>query len=241
MIRIGLLGARGRMGSQVSRLLVEEFPSRATLAAAIDQGQPPSTLLECDAVIDFSSPTAMAALAREALERSGPLPVFAVGSTGWRIDEKRAIEELAARTPVLLSSNFSVGVLALLELLKEAGPLLSRLGYKPVIVERHHAHKKDAPSGTALALQRVISPQGPGNVPIHSVRAGEVIGDHEAAFYGTADVLSFSHHAQDRSIFARGALQASLWLHANRATLAERRKLIGMSDYFHHLKESTHV
>ncbi|MCM2322319.1 MAG: 4-hydroxy-tetrahydrodipicolinate reductase [Oligoflexia bacterium] len=233
MIRIGLLGSKGRMGTQVQRLLAAEYADRATLACAVDADEAPEALLGCDVVIDFSSPRGMAALTRAALGSSATLPAFAVGSTGWDADGLRALENLAKRAPVLLSSNFSLGVLALTELLRSAAPILSRLGYAPVIVEHHHRHKKDAPSGTALTLSRAIAPDDPSRVQIHAVRAGEVIGDHEVSFYGTSDVITLSHHAQDRSLFARGALEAALWLGRKRSTLTERRTLISMSDFFH--------
>ena len=92
-----------------------------------------------------------------------------------------------------------------------------------MITETHHCHKKDAPSGTALSLQRLIAPAGPGNIQTHSVRAGEVIGDHQVSYYGTSDILRFEHSALNRDIFARGAIQAALWL-------ARKR---GADPYFH--------
>jgi 4-hydroxy-tetrahydrodipicolinate reductase len=125
-------------------------------------------------------------------------------------------------------------VLALTEILRSAAPLLDRLGYQPVIVDTHHKHKKDSPSGTALSLQRAIAPAGPGNVQTHSIRQGEVIGDHEVTFYGAADHLTFGHFAQDRSIFARGAIQCALWLSSQRGSMTG---FIGIENYFKFLKE----
>lgn len=232
MIRVGLLGANGRMGDWVQRLLESEFSKRATLTVSASRGEILSALLKCDAVIDFSAPSAMLALAQEALAHTDTLPVFVVGSTGWKLDEKRTLEALAERTPVLMSSNFSTGVLALQEILRNAAPLLEKLGYTPVIVETHHKHKKDAPSGTALSLQRAISPAGPGNVQTHSVRAGEIIGDHEVTFYGPGDTITIKHHAMDRSIFARGAIEAALWIADNREALSGKKTLIGIETFF---------
>lgn len=230
--KIGVLGSKGRMGEWVTRLLAAEFPDKATLHATADRGEPFDGFLSCDAVIDFSSPAAALSLVGTALRNTGEqLPAFVIGSTGWKLDERRVLEQLAAKTPVLISSNFSTGVLGLLELLKQAAPLFERLGYTPVIVETHHKHKKDAPSGTALSLQRAISPAGPGNIQTHSVRAGEVIGDHEVTFYGPGDSVSLRHHAQDRSIFARGAIETAIWLSKSRAGHPEG-KLLSMDDYF---------
>jgi 4-hydroxy-tetrahydrodipicolinate reductase len=237
VIQIGLLGAQGRMGQLVSRLLESEYSTKARLASAPALGQALDPLLATDVVIDFSAPAAMLALAELALKRAGTLPAFAVGSTGWTAEERQKLEPLARKTCVLVASNFSTGVLALIDILKQASPLLEKLGYTPVITEAHHKHKKDAPSGTALSLQRAISPSGPGNVQTHSVRAGEIIGDHEVVFHGPADHITLGHFAQDRSIFARGALDAALWLAGRRSEgPAAFQGLVGIEKYFEELK-----
>lgn len=234
MIRVGLLGANGRMGGWVTRLMASEFASRAQLIAAAGRNDRLEPLLDADVVIDFSLPEAMGALVELALGRGGELPAFVVGSTGWKAPERAALERLAARTPVLAASNFSTGVLALLDILKSASPLLAKLGYAPVVVETHHRHKKDAPSGTAISIQRAISPENPAGVQAHSVRAGEIIGDHEATFYGPGDHLTFGHFAQDRSIFARGAIETALWLSTQRGRTGA---ILGMEQYFEELKK----
>jgi 4-hydroxy-tetrahydrodipicolinate reductase len=228
LITVGVLGADGRMGRLVARLLGDEFADKARLDGAVDLGGNPADLLRTDVAIDFSSPEAMLTLARAAMSAPGSLPAFVIGSTGWKIDQRREIEELAKLTPVMMSSNFSTGVLAVLEILKAASPMLSRLGYTPTIVETHHRHKKDAPSGTAISFQRAIAPAGPGNVQTYSVRAGEVVGDHEVTFYGAGDQITFGHFAQDRQIFARGAVEAALWLAGRRQTPG----LVGIDAYF---------
>jgi 4-hydroxy-tetrahydrodipicolinate reductase len=220
------------MGNRVSALLESEFKSVATLAATAHKGSDQSALLLTDVVIDFSLPQAMIPLAKLAMTHPGKLPAFVVGSTGWTADERQVLEILAQRTPVLLASNFSTGVLALVEILRQAAPLLLKLGYTPVLVEAHHRHKKDSPSGTALTLQRVISPAHPESVQTHAIRAGEVIGDHEITFYSAGDEIKIGHFAQDRSIFARGAIQAALWL----SQQATQGKVLGLDAYFDHLK-----
>ena len=238
MIRVGLLGSQGRMGDWVTRLLASEFASTAQLIAAVGRKDRHEPLLDADVVIDFSLPEAMTRLVNLALARplDQKLPAFVVGSTGWKPEERTKLETHAARTPVLMASNFSTGVLALVDLLKNAAPLLAKLGYTPVIVEGHHRHKKDAPSGTAITLQRAISPEHPGQVQTHSVRAGEVIGDHEVTFYGPGDHLVMGHFAQDRSIFARGAIDVALWLSTqrNKAPVG----LIGIENFFEEVKTS---
>jgi 4-hydroxy-tetrahydrodipicolinate reductase len=147
------------------------------------------------------------------LASENKLPALAVGSTGWSSNEKNIISKLAQRTSVLQTSNFSLGVATLNRILRDAAPLLRKLGYTPVLVEAHHCHKKDAPSGTALLLRDTIAAaDGAEPCQTHSIRAGEVIGDHEVTYYGAADHLCFGHFAQDRGLFARGSIEVALWL-----------------------------
>jgi len=231
--KIGLLGARGRMGLRVQALLGQEYASRAQLAATADYGDKFDALAACDAVIEFSAPEAAADLARALSARKGAIPALVVGSTGHAAETRKPIEELARRAPVVISSNYSIGVLALRHILGEAAPLLKKLGYTPSIIETHHRHKKDAPSGTAILLQGAISPGQPTAVQTHSVRAGEVIGDHEVAFYGPSDKIVLGHFAQNRDIFARGAIDVALWLASLRG---KRTGLIPIQEYFDHVR-----
>jgi 4-hydroxy-tetrahydrodipicolinate reductase len=216
---IGLLG-RGRMGKVVESLLKTDYASRVKVSAVVGKDGAMDSLSPSSVVIDFSLPEAVTSFVSAYRSKPNP-PALIVASTGWKLDQRKELEAYAALAPVLISSNFSLGVLALMDILKKASPMLEKLGYTPVISETHHRHKKDSPSGTALSLQRVISPAGPGNVQTHSVRAGEIIGDHEVTFYGSADQLTFGHFAQDRSIFARGAIEAALWLAEKRAAGAK--------------------
>jgi 4-hydroxy-tetrahydrodipicolinate reductase len=135
-----------------------------------------------------------------------------------------------------MSSNLSTGVVALLEILKMASPTLQKLGYTPVLVETHHSHKKDAPSGTALAMAKcIVSDSGDRPAQIHSIRAGEVIGDHNMTFYGPSDSITISHHAQDRSSFARGALDISAWLVSKKAKDPTLTGFLGTDAYLRDL------
>lgn len=220
MIRAGLLGATGRMGQWAARLAESEFAEQLTITAKPGRKENLQALLACDVVIDFSLPEAMLTLAQQALATptATPLPAFAIASTGWSLDGRRELEALAARTPVMIASNFSTGVAVLIRALRQASPALMEQGYVPIITERHHVHKKDSPSGTALSLQRAVAPAGPGNVQTLSIRAGEIIGDHEVSFLSAGDEVVFAHYAQDRSIFARGALKAAIWLAAKRGS-----------------------
>lgn len=236
MIQIGLMGSSGRMGKWVSQLIRNEFSPQASLGVQINSQTPLddvlNPLLAADVIIDFSNPKAFQKLIPLALKKSGPLPAFVIGSTGWKAEEFRGIEELASRTSVLVASNFSGGVFAVSEILKRFSPLLKKIGYTPVLVEAHHKHKKDAPSGTALFLQKAISPENPKEVQTHSIRAGEVIGDHEVTFYSAYEQIKIAHSAQDRSIWARGAIQVALWLMEKRKAQKYPPQLLSIEDYF---------
>lgn len=232
MIQLGLLGARGRMGQWVQKLVDTEFTSSVHLKASVSRGDALDSLLSCDAIIDFSSAQGMIDLAHLALSQSGKLPAIVSGSTGWGPDDQKVLESLAAKTPVLAASNFSIGVYAVQTILRKYGPFLEKLGYNPVLLETHHRHKKDAPSGTALTLRQAIEPRHPERIQVHSIRAGEVIGDHEAIFYGNADQIVIGHFAQDRSIFARGAIEVALWLVNERKKVSELCGMFGIEDFF---------
>jgi 4-hydroxy-tetrahydrodipicolinate reductase len=234
-VQIGLLG-RGRMGKVLESLLQGEFAEKTSLTTMVGKSLTPETydtLKSSQVIIDFSSPEAVLALMGKLRSEPNPtaLPAFIVASTGWKLDQRKELEKYGQLAALLISANFSLGVLALMDVLKTASPLLEKLGYLPVISETHHRHKKDSPSGTALSLQRVIAPAGPGNVQTHSTRGGEIIGDHEVTFYGVADHLTFGHFAQDRSIFARGAIEAALWI--SKKTRANVKGILSMDAFFH--------
>lgn len=233
MIRLGLLGSSGRMGALISQLVATEFPHDFALKIAARRGDPLEPLLESDLVIDVSLPPVMSQLATLAIQKGKGLPKFVVGSTGWTPEGSAILDQLARLSPVLVSSNFSPGIHLVSSILKDYSPLLEKLGYHPILIEKHHRHKKDAPSGTAKTLQRTIDPKNPDRIQTHSIRAGEIIGDHEVSFYSRGDVVTLSHHAQDRSIFARGALEVARWLHQNPSSSP---RVLGMNDYFQSIK-----
>ena len=232
MITLGLLGSSGRMGRWVTELVNSDYAGKAIVSASVHRGQPLVSLLGTQVVIDFSSPEAMIALAKAAIAQTNNLPAFVIGSTGWTQEQRALIEQLAKLTPVVMSANFSVGVQLLLHILRGAAPGLLALGYQPSLIETHHTHKKDAPSGTALAIVHAVTPAGsPHPLQIHSIRAGEVIGDHEVTFYGAGDQIVIGHHAQDRSIFARGAIDVALWLSTQPAAAQNRSGILGLDAF----------
>ena len=227
MIRILLSGACGRMGRQVAALAedgsvvagVDVHPSECAFPV-----YPSFSLVqeEADVIVDFSRPEGLPALLEYAVPRK--LPVV-LAATGYNEQNLRQIEEAAKSIPIFRSANLSIGVYVLKALSRQAAALLPDFDVE--IVEKHHNQKIDAPSGTALMLLDAVS--NPGTVPVfgrngrtqkrekaeigvHAVRGGTVAGEQEVGFYGPGEVVLLSHSAQDRSIFARGALRAARWI-----------------------------
>jgi 4-hydroxy-tetrahydrodipicolinate reductase len=190
-----------------------------TAALAAPQTRP-------DVVIDFSSPTATAAnLAACAAQGVAIL----VGTTGLGAEVEAAAVDAATRVPVLVAPNTSVGVTLLIELVRAAARALPA-GHDIEILEAHHRAKRDAPSGTALALGRAAAegrgvnlravslpadregPRAAGGIGFAVLRGGDIVGEHEVRFIADGEEVTLGHRATDRSIFARGALQAARWL-----------------------------
>jgi len=147
-----------------------------------------------------------------------------VGTTGW-YDSLPEVTRIAkeADTGLLWSPNFSLGVSVLIELARYAGTLIRPLeGFDAHIVETHHSRKKDAPSGTAIAIGKAATDTLDRPIPTTSVRTGSVPGTHELIFDGLFEQLSFTHVARDRRVFAEGALKAADWLVGKRGVFTMR-------------------
>lgn len=222
MLKLGVLGASGRMGKLVSE---QAAIQKHTLHALVDSKNFDTLipkLLECDALIDFSLPDATTKWAQTvvALPKSvapAALPGWIIGTTGFSTDQRNAVRAASERCAVLQASNYSLGAQALIELGRLSGLLLGQAsGYRAEIREVHHTQKRDAPSGTALSLQAASSPEGPGNIPIQSIREGDVVGEHTLSWIGPDERLTLTHEALDRSVFARGAIHAALWIQSRR-------------------------
>lgn len=216
------------MGTAVRRIIDREYRDRAAIVAGVGGTGDMNDLAKADAVIDFSLPAGTRALVDWLDARPDALPAVVCGTTGLDAGLRGRLDALGERTAVLYASNFSPGAAALEAVLDFAAPMLGALGYTPVMTEVHHRHKRDAPSGTAKTLAAAIDPANPASVEIHSVRAGEIIGLHEVTFYGTSDRIALAHEALDRGLFARGAVEAALWL----AAPADRRGAYSMASYF---------
>jgi 4-hydroxy-tetrahydrodipicolinate reductase len=207
-----LLVGHGRMGRLVAGLAPEygvEIVGAMTSTTGLDPAHWPGA----DVAIDFSTAEAVAGNARRLAARGVSL---VIGTTGWLAEEDSLRKDLAAHdVGVIAAPNFAVGVNVFLAIAERTARLLGQRGFAPWIHEAHHAAKKDAPSGTALALARVVEASGAA-VPVSSTRAGYMPGTHTLGFDSPAETITLTHTARDRTPFARGALEAAKWIHGRR-------------------------
>jgi 4-hydroxy-tetrahydrodipicolinate reductase len=226
MARIGIIGSKGRMGATLASAI---DAAGHNLAGGADQGDDVAALARaCDALVDFSAPGALEANLDAAVAAKVPI---LIGTTGLAERHHYLIDDAARDIAVLQTGNTSLGVTLLAHLVREAA---ARLGpdWDIEITEMHHRMKVDAPSGTALLLGQAAadgrgidlgahSERGrdgatgarvPGAIGFASLRGGTVAGDHAVLLAGDAEVITLSHRAENRMIFARGAVQAAAWL-----------------------------
>ena len=216
-IRLLIHGASGRMGRALLRLARADARFHVVAAvsrsgAALDEAGPtpmfPAARLRevprFELAVDFSLPAAFDAVVELCREREAAL---VSGTTGLSVAQLRAFDAAAIAVPALWAANFSLGVAVLGELVRRAAEMLP--GWDCDIVESHHVHKRDAPSGTALALGRAVE-EGRGREPHYaSLRAGDIVGEHLVQFTGLGERLELAHRAQQRDVFARGALEVA--------------------------------
>ena len=226
MARIGIIGSAGRMGQALAEAIAA---AGDTLSGGIDKGGDPLALAQAsDVLVDFSSPHALEANLDAAAAAGVPI---VVGTTGLEERHHFLCDDAALRTAVLQTGNTSLGVTLLAHLVREAA---QRLGedWDIEIVETHHRMKVDAPSGTALLLGQaaadgrgidlaansargrdgITGARTAGEIGFASLRGGSVAGDHTVHFLADNERLSLSHLAENRAIFARGAVRAAQWL-----------------------------
>jgi 4-hydroxy-tetrahydrodipicolinate reductase len=265
---LGLIvcGVGGRMGGAVVRAAAQTPGIR--LAAAIDK--PGSARLGKDAgetsaaghlgvtisdrieqhlksstvIIDFTNPEASLGYLRAATKKTVPI---VIATTGFNSTQLAEIKRLSARAPTLLSANTSLGVNVLVSLLGKAAKMLGE-DYDVEIIEAHHRFKKDAPSGTALALGRsvakalnrdldkigingrkgIVGERSKKEIALLSVRAGDIVGEHTVIFGGIGERLEFIHRAHSRDTFARGAIRAAQWLAKQKPGLYGMQDVLGL-------------
>jgi 4-hydroxy-tetrahydrodipicolinate reductase len=206
-VRVLLIGAAGRMGKTV-RELAQNDPD-IQIAALCDLGDSiEAAMKNCDVAIDFSQADSIDEVCRAASQHGKSL---VVGTTGHSHQQRKTIEETTQSIPIVLASNFSVGVNVLFWLTQKAAKFLGS-DFNPEIVETHHKMKKDAPSGTAKTLAEILKALRNSEIPIQSKREGDVVGEHTVIFGGAGESLELTHRAANRGIFALGALRATKWI-----------------------------
>lgn len=238
----GISGARGRMGRAVSAVL--DARGDVVVAARFDRGETPDLSL-CDVIIDFSTPEASVELAQACAARGGPALV--IGSTGLTPEQDAEILGAAEKIAIVRSGNFSLGVNILIGLVEHAAQRLDPRDWDIEITEAHHRRKADAPSGTALMLGEaaangrgeeladvrtppydgITGARETGGIGFSSIRAGGIIGEHTVLFASDDEVLTLSHSAIDRSLFARGAVAAAAWVRSRKPGLYDMQDVLG--------------
>lgn len=202
----------GKTGALVAEVARERRHHVRVLHAAENRNASaltPGFLAASDVVIDFTTPASVVANAEACIQARKNM---VVGTTGWYQQVPRLKEVvLQAKTGFLYGSNFSIGVNLFFEIIKAAAPALN-YEYKGQIFERHHAQKKDAPSGTALTLQKIIQEATREELEIVSFREGDVVGMHEVVLNSANDRIYLCHDGKSRRGFAEGAVRAAEWL-----------------------------
>ncbi len=244
MMKILVTGASGRMGQAVQQAVAQN--AQTELASTHDVGQDVAEAFsEADIAIDFSFHGFTPELLKVALVQNKPL---VIGTTGHTAEERAAIVEASSQIPIVFASNYSVGVNTLFWLTRKATRILR--DYDIEIVEMHHHHKLDAPSGTARTLAEIVCeetgmdpekdvmhgreglvgarPQR--QIGMHSLRGGDVVGDHTVIFATDGERVELAHKASSRMTFAAGAVRAALWLADKPAGLYTMQDVLGFAD-----------
>ncbi|MGP1394629.1 MAG: 4-hydroxy-tetrahydrodipicolinate reductase [Inquilinaceae bacterium] len=263
-MRIGIVGCTGRMGALLIRQvaategceLVGAVARSESPAIGRDAGNavgldpvgvtvtddPVPLFADADAVIDFTTPEATVRYAGLAAQGK---TVHIIGTSGLDADQEAALHKAARHTPIVFAPNMSLGVNLLLALVEQVARTLDD-GFDIEIVEMHHRHKVDAPSGTALGLGRAAAagrgialddravhgrsghtgPRGRGDIGFAVLRGGDVVGDHSVVFAGAGERIELTHRAANREIYAVGAVKAALWAHGQRPGLYSMRDVL---------------
>ena len=241
-MKIAIVGAAGRMGRKLVGLAPDaglEVVAQVDVAEGYDRAWPKET----EGVIDFSHHAGVPGFVAQAAEQGIP---YVIGTTGLSPDEQRSVDAAARKIPVVQSGNYSLGVNLLVELVRRAATVLGP-EYDVEVAEMHHRHKKDAPSGTALMLAKAaargrgrgddfvygrhgdVGERPVGEIAIHALRGGSVVGDHTVMFAGDLERVELAHKAQDRTAFAAGALKALAWAKGRAPGAYTMRDVLGFA------------
>lgn len=252
--RIAIAGALGRMGKAVA--LTAQDQAHLTVAARFDRpdlDDPSLVPLEAalaasDAVIDFTTPSASTALAAACAGRA-TAPVLIIGSTGFNPDQDAELARAAASLTIVKAGNFSLGVNMLMGLVRQAAAALPARDWDIEVFEAHHRRKVDAPSGTALMLGEAAAAgrgidlasnservrdghpgaRAEGAIGFSVLRGGGIIGEHSVSFVSDEEIITLSHSARDRALFAKGALAAAIWAQGKPPGLYDMQDVLGFA------------
>ena len=249
MINVSITGANGKMGHVITSII--EGRDDCTVISGIDLNtadngkfpivSEPALLPERpDVIIDFSHPSALDSIVDYAVRTGTPA---VIATTGLSAEQIEKIHEASKKVPMFFTANMSLGVSLLTELAQKAARVLGN-DFDIEIIERHHNQKIDAPSGTALMLADAISSQLEGDtkyeydrhskrekrskneIGIHAVRGGTIVGEHEIMFAGNDEIITLSHSARSKQIFAVGAVNAALFLKGKKPGLYTMKELV---------------
>lgn len=243
-------GCNGKMGQTITRMVKED--SRAEIVAGVDKYQGIANDypvfdsigacdVEADVVLDFSTAAAVDDLLVYCVDRQVPVVLC---TTGLSEEQLAKVQEASKKVAVLKSANMSLGINMLMKLLQEAAKLLGPAGYDIELVEKHHNQKIDAPSGTALALadsinealdntyeyvydrSQVRRKRDAKEIGISAVRGGTIVGEHQVFFAGEDEVIEFKHTAYSKALFARGAVEAGIFLKGKESGFYDMKDVI---------------
>ncbi len=244
-MKIAIVGAAGRMGRMLVKLAGEDKDLDVVAEIDVADGYAREWPAGTEAVIDFSFHTAVPPSVEKAAAQGIP---YVIGTTGLAPEEQAVVDAAAKKIPVVQSGNYSLGVNLLLELVRKTAEALGP-GYDVEVTEMHHRHKKDAPSGTALMLAKSVAAgrgvdlaekaiygrhgevgeRPEGEIAIHALRGGSVVGDHTVMFAGDVERVELTHRAQGREAFAAGALRALSWAAGKAPGIYDMRNVLGFA------------
>jgi len=251
MVKIIMHGCNGKMGQVITGIVAADKDAEIVAGIDIvDNRQNPYPVftniddcnVEADVIIDFASAKAIDKLLDYVETRKIPVVLC---TTGLSEEQLARVEEVSKKVAVLKTANMSLGINTLFKVLKSVSPLLAEAGFDIEIVEKHHHFKVDAPSGTALALGDAVNeslpekyeykfdrsqdriPRPKNEIGFSSVRGGTIVGEHDVIFAGEDEVITFSHTAYSKSVFAKGAVEAAKFLKGQPAGHYTMKEVIG--------------
>jgi 4-hydroxy-tetrahydrodipicolinate reductase len=229
-LKIGVCGSSGKMGQSIialAKLYPNEYEISSTYEGINTTEYLKNFCQNSNIIIDFSSPALLPYLIDNCLTYSKPV---VIGTTGLTEEHFKVLKKASIKIPVFYSANMSLGANLLAMLAEKAAKILTD-DYDVEIIDRHHRYKKDSPSGTALMIGKQIAKtrsvdfkenaafandsnylRGENEIRFSSIRAGNILGEHEVMFAADNEILSLNHHVSNREVFAKGALIAAVWL-----------------------------